>query len=80
MPVYKYKTIEDAERALWNFNPDEKYFERIEKLFKFADDLSTIKDPKGIFKFRTMEDANNHRKRIELEHALNLQLNRQIKK
>ncbi len=80
MPVYKYKTFEDAEKALWNFKPDEKYFKRIEGLFQLAGGISAVKYPKGIFKFKTIEKANRHREKIELEHAVNLRLRRQAEK
>lgn len=33
MPVYKYKTFEEADQALWNFNPDENYYYQIHQLF-----------------------------------------------
>ena len=76
MPVYKYKTFEEAERALWNFHPDAAYYERVRELWKFADQLMPIKYPRGIFKFRTFEEANRHREEIELAFARELQAKR----
>ncbi|MBN2012092.1 hypothetical protein JW960_22375 [candidate division KSB1 bacterium] len=72
MPVYKYKSFEDAEKALWNFNPDERYFEHLAELYKFGNKLNPIDIPCGVFKFKTIEEANRHRERIELEHAKKL--------
>lgn len=69
MPVYKYKTFEEAERALWNFHPDKEYYKRVAELWDFADKLNPIKYPSGIFKFKTLEEANRHREEIELAHA-----------
>jgi hypothetical protein len=69
MPVYKYKTFEDAERALWNFHPDEAYFNRVAELWRFADRLSPIEYPKGIFRFRSIEEANQQRYEWELTQA-----------
>ena len=69
MPVYKYKSFEDAEKALWNFNPDERYFEHLAELYNFGNKLNPIEIPRGVFKFKTIEEANRHRERIELEHA-----------
>lgn len=76
MPIYKYKTFEEAERALWNFHPDEEYFKRVAELWDFADKLNPIKYPKGIFKFKTLEEANRHREEIELAHTKNIQRKR----
>ena len=75
MPLYKYKTFEDAEKALWNFHPDKKYYDKISELWNFADKLSSIKYPKGIFKYKSIEEANKHREEIELAYAKQLQFN-----
>lgn len=79
MAVYKYKTFEEAERALWNFNPDENHFRKVAELWDFARRLNPIAYPRGIFKFKTIEEANKHRQDFELEHALKLQKERQEK-
>jgi hypothetical protein len=73
MPVYKYKNFDDAEKALWNFNPDATYFSRIAELWKFADKISPINYPQGIFKFRNVEEANRQRYEWELAYAKRLQ-------
>ena len=70
MPVYKYKSFEEAEQAL--FHPDDAYFQRVRELWKFADTLCPIRYPRGIFKFRTIEEANAHRDAVELAHAKKL--------
>ncbi|MFQ5675141.1 MAG: hypothetical protein ACE5G1_04530 [bacterium] len=76
MLVFKYKTFEEAERALWNFHPDENYYQRIAELWDFADKLCPITYPKGIFKIRTIEEANKHREEWELAHAMKLRSDR----
>lgn len=73
MPVYKYRTFEEAERALWNFKPDEAYFKRVAELWEFADQLNSIVYPKGIFKFQNLEEANRQRYELELAHAKKVQ-------
>jgi hypothetical protein len=35
MPIYKYKSFEEAERALWNFHPDEAYFRKVADLWNY---------------------------------------------
>jgi hypothetical protein len=73
MPIYKYKSLEEAEWALWNFNPDETYFRKVAALWNLANRILPISYPKGIFKFRSMEEANNHRDQCELERARKIQ-------
>jgi hypothetical protein len=80
MPVYKYKTFEEAEQALWNFHSDEGHFERVKKLWNFANQICPIRYPRGIFKFKTIEEANAHREAIELAHAKNLRKARRHEK
>jgi len=72
MPIYKYKTFEEAERALWNFHPDEAYFIKVAELWDFANKLSPINYPKGIFKYRSIEEANKHREKLEIAYAKKL--------
>ena len=60
MPVYKYKSFIEAERALWNFHPDEKYLEGVAKFWRFAYELSPISYPHGIIKFKNIKQANQH--------------------
>ena len=76
MPIYKYKTFEEAEKALWNFNPDKKYYDKVADLWDFANELSSISYPKGIFKFKSIEEANKHREEIEITHAKRLRAER----
>ena len=76
MPIYKYKTFEAAERALWNFHPDAAYYKKVAELWRFAHKLRPMKYPRGVFKFRTMEEANRHRDEIELAFAKELQRRR----
>jgi len=63
MPVQKFKTFEEAEKALWNFKPDDAYLARIAELWDFATKLNPISYPKGIFKFKTIEEANKQTSR-----------------
>lgn len=76
MPIYKYRTFEEAEKALWNFNPDEAYFKRVAELWDFADKLCPIRYPQGVFKFKSIEEANKQRAEWELTHARKLRLER----
>jgi len=61
---------------LETFNPDEHYFQRVAELWDFANELNPISYPQGIFKFKTLEDANRQRERVEIERAKNVQVNK----
>lgn len=79
MPVYKYRSFEEAEKALWCLEPDEEYYRNASRLWEIADIIPHT-CPKGIFKFRTIEEANKHRTDIEHKNALNLRNQRDSKK
>ncbi len=70
MPVYKYKTFEEADQALWNFNPDEKFFRKIHELFILAAKLNPVVYPRGVFKYKTLEEAQEQRLEWELRNAV----------
>lgn len=70
MPVSKFKTYEEAEKALWNFDPDETYFLRVVKLFEFAQKLNPVHYPHGVFKYKRIEDANKQTEEWLTEHCL----------
>lgn len=58
MPVFKYKTFEEAERGLWNFHPDEKYLEGVALFWNFANSISKINYPRGVFKYKDIKQAD----------------------
>ncbi len=80
MPVFKYKSFEEADRALWNFHPDAEYYKQVAALWRFANKLSPIKYPQGVFKFRSIEEANKHRDEFELVHAKKVRARRSLEK
>lgn len=58
MPVLKYKRFEDAERAQWNFSPDEDYFRMVLSLNSTMFKKWIIKNfPHGIHRYKTLMDA-----------------------
>jgi hypothetical protein len=70
MPIQKFKTFEEAQRALWCFNPDENYYRNVRELFKLGDRLCPPDFPRGIFKYKTIEEANKQKDEWILENAL----------
>ena len=69
MPIYKYKTFEEADQALWNFNPDSDFFKEINELFSMSEKLNAPKCRQGLWKFRTIEEARQQRLETELQNA-----------
>jgi len=76
MAVYKYKTFEDAEQALWNFNPDESFYRKIHELFIFAAKLNPVNYPPGVYKYKTIEEAQKQRLEWELQNAVDTKINK----
>ena len=70
MSLQKFKSFEDAERALWCFTPDEKYFKQLKELFNLANRLCPPNFPRGVFKYRTLEDASKDKEKWLLQNAL----------
>lgn len=64
MPVWKFRTFEEAERALWTTSDDPALPRRIRALWRrsLAGPLS---GPRGVLKYRTIEEANADRDRWE---------------
>lgn len=56
MGISKFKSLEDAERALWEFNPDHLYFERVRALFDLSERLLHREPQPGIKKFHSLEE------------------------
>lgn len=69
MSIKRYKSFEEAEKALWNYSPDHNYYSKIITLWNFADQLSPGTCIKGIVKFKSIEEANKHREELELAAA-----------
>ena len=71
MKIQKFRTFEEAERALWNLRPDEKYYEKMIAFYDLFTKLSEFSYPKGIFKFKTLEEAEEHKMNAIINSALN---------
>lgn len=60
MTIYKFNSFEEAERALWDFNPHTEFYRRVAGLYEIAFRISPPQCKHGIFKFRSIEDANRY--------------------
>ena len=56
MGIKKFTSFEEAEQALWEFNPDSAYFSRLRDLFALAEKLYTGHVETGIRKYRSLEE------------------------
>lgn len=71
MSIQKFKSFEEAEKALWITNPDPAYFKRIRAFYKLFSKLSKFSYPKGVYKFHNLEEAEQHRMNAIVSSALN---------
>lgn len=61
MGLQRFRDFEEARRALWSGREDPGLASRIRSLWAFARRLAPGAAPRGIRRFRTLEDANRHR-------------------
>lgn len=71
MPIYKFKSFQEAEQALWNFSPDADYYARLRDFFRLAARLypkenSDATFVRGFHKFKTIQSAKADRDRNNL--------------
>jgi hypothetical protein len=67
MPVYKFNSLEEAEKALWTFSPDDKYYQRLSQFFELATTIKPLKYPLGVFKYKTFAEANSQKNAWDLK-------------
>jgi len=61
MPIQRFRTHEEARRALWH-RPDEgDLAARMRRLWAFAARLCPSRAPRGLRRFRSIEDAARDR-------------------
>ena len=77
MPVYKYRTFEEARRALWLPTCDPRLARALRGLWKTSWMLAgSYAPPRGVFKFRSIEEANAHRDAWEKDRIEKLKAQR----
>jgi hypothetical protein len=64
MPIYKYRSFEEAEKHLQQLLPADPLI----RLLRLQEIVAPLNPPckiaRGIFRFRTLAEANEHRKAI----------------
>lgn len=61
MPIQKFRSLEEAERALWESPMQPDLLARIAALWRFSSQLVPRDIPRGVRKFRSIEEANAER-------------------
>lgn len=54
MPVQRFRTFEDARRALWREPGEPSILQHMKRIAELA---RPVPCPRGVFRFRTIEDA-----------------------
>jgi hypothetical protein len=69
MPVWRFRSLEDARRAQWVDPRDPSLPDRIRSLFALARRLAPPCHPRGLLKFTSIEEANAERLARERRRA-----------
>lgn len=67
MPVQKFRTLEEASRALWKRWDDPNLVRAIAGLMGFSRRLAVVQPPPGVRRFRTLEEADAARRAWPVE-------------
>lgn len=62
MPVQKFRSLDEARRALWTRSDDPRLPGRARNLMAFSRCFAIVHAPPGVRKFRNMDEANAERK------------------
>ncbi len=77
MPVFRFKTHEDAQRSLWKKPGDPVIGPTLRALWSLSAALAgDLAPPRGVFKFRSIEEANAHRETWLRERIERLRMQR----
>ncbi len=70
MPVYRFKTHEDAQRTLWREPGDPHIGPTLRAIWSLSSALTgDWVPPRGVYKFHSIEEANAHRNAWERERT-----------
>lgn len=61
MPVQRFRSLDEARRALWTARDDPGHLRRLQAVCRLAALPVTIPPPRGVRKFRTIGEANAER-------------------
>ena len=63
MPVYRFRSMEEAREALWIAGNSTELAERMRKLWAFQARFRQERMPRGVYRYRSIEEANRARDR-----------------
>jgi hypothetical protein len=69
MPVQKFRSVEEMPPVPWCSSLDERCLRRIAKLWSRSFALSAMVYPRGVFKFKSIEEAQQARERVSQENV-----------
>ncbi len=61
MPVFKYKTYQEARDALIVKNPDENYYRMLSDFYETFGKIFTKRFPHGVYNFKTIQEAQKQK-------------------
>ena len=70
MPVYKFRTLKEASVALWAAPDDPRLPNRIRSWWRSCATRAVTHAPRGLRKFRSIEEANAEQKTWRVETAM----------
>jgi hypothetical protein len=73
MPVYRFRSLDEARRAMWLKPGDPRLEKAIAWVWGLAELPGPTGEPRGVKKFRSIQEANADRKRWETERSQRLQ-------
>lgn len=80
MPVKKYHSLEAMRDDLTRHPAETRLADRIDALWRRAWALAPRKYPRGVFKFRSIEEAQAHREKVTKENVDRLRRERRSQK
>ena len=79
MPLQRFQSLDDARRALWIDPHDPALSARIRSVWRFSARLVERRIPRGVRRFRRIEDANAERERWVADRVNALMAERQTR-
>ncbi len=76
MPVKKYRSLDEMRDDLTRRPADASLADRIDALWRRAWALAPRQYPQGVFKFRSIEEAQAHREQVTAENVARLRRER----
>jgi hypothetical protein len=61
MPIQRFRDLDAAREALWLVPGDPRLCAKIRHVWSFAQRLAKYPPPRGLWRFRSIEEANAHR-------------------